>query len=311
MANWTDGPEYAPLDRPSAFETPAAEPLEVPPVVANPAAGAPVVQPDWQPPQAPVQPLAELVPRSGVEPRDPRAEFSTVGSAVSTGSAWGSAHSAAGTLQRPGWTPDQPLSTSAPVGAAAAAGTGSPSAPAAGPAFPPPTTAPSFPAPTTAPSYPAPTSVAGFPPPTGPAAGGFPQPGTPDWFAPPPQQHWQSPDQTVTIAQMWNGATPGVIIPLIIGALINPLSIVMLAVASLLAARVKYRLRQVRRLFAWTGGILAAIAVLSLLGSDFEFDNVWSVLSGWAQVACWVLPIVILFQVGAGIRANEPPQRPY
>ena len=28
MANWTDGPEYAPANRPSAFETPVAEPLE-------------------------------------------------------------------------------------------------------------------------------------------------------------------------------------------------------------------------------------------------------------------------------------------
>jgi len=291
MANWTDGPEYAPLDRPAAFETPLAEPLEVPPPVPNPAAEAPVVHPDWQPPQAAVIPLADLLPSSGPEPRDPRAEFTTVSSVLTGGSsAWGSAHSATGTLDRSGWTPDQPLGPVLPVNPVQAALPGS------------------VPAQPVGTSYPPPQQGLNFPPPQQPAPS-FPQPGTPDWFAPPPQDHWQPPNQTVTVAQMWNGTTPGVIIPLLVGALVNPLSLILLGLSAILAGRVQYRRAQVRRSYAWVGGFLAFIGVLSLFNSDF--DTTWSILSGWGQVACWVLPIVVLLQVGAGIRANEPPHRPY
>ena len=158
------------------------------------------------------------------------------------------------------------------------------------------------------PTAPAPTL--NFPPPQQ-AAPSFPQPGTPDWFAPPPQAQWHPPNQTVSVAQMWNAATPGVIIPLLVGALVSPLSLVMLVLSSVLAARVRYRRDQVRRSYVWAGTILAFTGVLSLLSSDFDFETAWGVLSGWAQLACWVLPIVVLLQVGAGIRANEPPQRPY
>jgi len=290
MANWTDGPEYAPLDRPLALETPLAEPLEVPPPVTNPAAGAPVVQPDMQPPQGEVVPLADLVPTSGSQPRDPHTEFTTVSSALTgTSTAWGSAHSATETLDRSGWTPDQPLGSAVPINTVQAALPGAVPAQPAGPTYPPP-------------------QGLNFPPPQQPAPS-FPQPGTPDWFAPPPQEHWQPPNQTVTVAQMWNGATPGVIIPLIIGALVNPLSLIMLGLSAILAGRVKYRRAQVRRSYALVGAFLAFIGVLSLFNSDF--DTTWSILSGWGQLACWVLPLVVLLQVGAGIRANEPPQRPY
>ena len=300
MANWTDGPEYAPLDRPAAFQTPAAEPLEVPVAAPNPAAGAPTVQPAWRAPEAASVPLEALVPAATLPPRDPRTEFSTISSVVTSGSAWGSAHSTSGTPDRAGWTPDQPLGTSAAAVQAQSAA----------PAFPPPSGAPrqaGFPPP--APSGPPPPAL-NFPPPQQ-SAPSFPQPGTPDWFAPPPQAHWHPPNQTVSVAQMWNAATPGVIIPLLVGALVSPLSLVMLVLSSVLAARVRYRRDQVRRSYVWAGTILAFTGVLSLLSSDFDFETAWGVLSGWAQLACWVLPIVVLLQVGAGIRANEPPQRPY
>lgn len=294
MANWTDGPEYAPLDRPTAFQTPAAQPLEVPVTPPNPAAGAPVVQPDWRPPEAATVPLEALVPAAALAPRDPRTEFSTVSSVVTSG-AWGSAHSASGTAGHPGWTPDQPLGTSAPVTSA-------------------PTSAPDFPPPTGAPQQ------LNFPPPSGPALDfpppqqstpSFPQPGTPDWFAPPRPAPWRPPNQTVSVAQMWNAATPGVIIPLLVGALVGPLSLVMLVVSSVLSTRVRYRRDQVRRSYVWAGAVIALTGALSLLGSDFDLETAWGAVSGWAQLACWVLPVVVLLQVGAGIRANEPPQRPY
>ncbi len=297
MANWTDGPEYAPLQRPAAFETPAARPLEVPPVVPNLADGAPPAQPEWQPPPTAAVPLDALVPASNLPARDPRAAFTTVSSLATTNSAWQSAHSTTGTLTQPAWTPTQPLGTSAP-----------PPTPAQGPAVAP--VAGAWPAPSGAPVVAAtPPRGLSFPPPAQ-APSTFPQPGTPDWFAPPTQGQWRPPDQSVTVAQMWQAATPGVIIPLIIGAFITPLSLVMLGAAALLSSRVRVRLAQVRRLFGYAFGLLAVIGVLSLFNSDFDLDSAWSVLSGWAQVLCWVVSIVVLLQVGAGIRANEPPSRP-
>ncbi len=303
MANWTDGPEYAPMERPAAFVTPATAPLEVPPAVPNPAAGPPPAHPAWHPPQAAGVPLDALVPRAGLEPGDPRAAFTTT-SSVATAGAWGSAHSTTGTLEQPGWTPTQPLTTSA-VGSSATAGAlGNPptgTVVASGPA--------SWPAPTGEPAV-APPRGLSFPPPQQ-AGSTFPQPGSPDWFAPPVQGQWRPPDQTVTVAQMWQAATPGLLIPMIVGALLNPLSLVMLSVAALLASRVRYRLVQVRRVFTWAFAFLAVVGTLTLFNSDFDLDSTWSVLSGWAQLLCWAVPIIVLLQVGAGIRANEPPSRPY
>ena len=303
MANWTDGPEYAPTQRPAAFETPLVAPLETPPVVPNPAAGAPVVQPAWQPPQGNSIPLEALVPRTQLDTRDPHAAFTTTSSLATAGSAWGSVHSSTGTLENPGWTPDQPLRTSAPI----TGGQGSTGDRAAWPA---PTGDPSQVGTMPAPSPgAAPTRGLNFPPPTQPPA--FPQRGTPDWFAPPTQGQWRPPDQSVTVGQMWRAATPGVMIPLIVGAILNPLSVVMLGVAALLAGRVQYRLSQVRRVFGWSLALLTAVGLLSLVNNDFDLSAAWTVMSGWAQLLCWAVPLIVLLLVGSGIRAHEPPSRPY
>lgn len=286
MANWTDGPEYAPLDRPDAFQAPEVEPLEAPPAVPDPAAGLPVTQPWWQPPQVAVMPLEALVPAAGLPPRDPRLEFSTVSSKITTGSVWGPTRAADDAAVVPVWTPDQPLGNPAAAGAGRDAASGGPSR-AAGP----------------------PPAALNFPPPQQ-ATPSFPQPGTPDWFAPPPQTRWQAPNQTVSVAQMWRGATPGAMIPLLLGALLSPLSVTMIVLSGFLASRVRYRPVQVRRSYLWAGGLLALIAAFSLLNNDFDPSIAWEVVAGWAQVVCWILPVVVMLQVGAGIRANEPPQRP-
>lgn len=285
MANWTDGPEYAPADRPDAFQAPAVEPLQAPAAPPDLAAGAPIAQPWWQPPQAAVVPLEALVPAAGLPPRDPRLEFTTVSTKLTTGSVWGPAQSER-SPGAPVWTPDQPLGNSSVL-----AGTRDPA------------TAPPFPAGP-------PAAALNFPPPQQ-AAPSFPQPGTPDWFAPPPQTRWQPPNQTVSVAQMWRAATPGVMITLIVGALLSPLSVAMVALSGLLASRVQYRVGQVRRSYLWVGGLLAVIATFSLLSNDFDLSTAWGVVAGWAQLACWILPVVVMLQVGAGIRANEPPQRPW
>ena len=62
MASWEDGPEYAPIERPDGFSVPSAAPLSVTEPYVQHAADAPIVRPVFGTPQAPVRPLADLVP---------------------------------------------------------------------------------------------------------------------------------------------------------------------------------------------------------------------------------------------------------
>lgn len=151
MADWTDGSEYAPVERPGGFASPRVAPLEAP-------AGASVVEaprPDDHAPAAFEQPeapaLESLVPRS-TSRRDPHEAFTEVGD-ISSG--WGAAHST--------WRPTMPLGE-VPEPAAAN--------------FPPPSGAPVVAAPTVDTPGPAPTpqQLAGFPPPAGPSVA-LPPPG--------------------------------------------------------------------------------------------------------------------------------------
>ncbi len=126
MASWTDGPEYAPVERPAAFAAPDAPPLTGAPPLTDLSAGAPVLPPAaFEEPRDPVPALAALVPSHGPS-RDPQQPFLVESALVTAGSAWGSAHSAAA-VAAPNWQPplgpartaDQPYaSTYAPPGAA-------------------------------------------------------------------------------------------------------------------------------------------------------------------------------------------------
>jgi hypothetical protein len=106
MATWEDGPEYAPIERPSDFQTPAAPPLDVAPPYAQVAAWAPKSRPVFDSPEAPVAPLSTLTPVRE-EPRDPQEPFAVVSSTMTSDSAWGAVHWAAPTGQpsATGWTP--------------------------------------------------------------------------------------------------------------------------------------------------------------------------------------------------------------
>lgn len=285
MANWTDGPEYAPAERPAAFETPDVPALDAPPPVANPAAGAPAEQPRFEVPATPVTPLDQLVPASTQAPRDPQTAFSVVTSALTSQSAWGAAHS--GTPGQGAWTPAQPLGPDAAW---------TPDQPLTQSTV-------------TTVTYPAPAGA--YPPPQVNQTSPFPQPGTADWFAPPPA--WSRPvtgPQPVTIAQMWAAATPGVIVPLIVGALFSGLSVMMLALSFSLTSRVTHRRNQVRIAYGVAGLALLAIGAVSLLDPAIDLPMLWDVISQWAQYVCWPLPVALLLICGAGLRAGEPPERP-
>ena len=105
MATWEDGPEYAPIERPSAFQNPDAPPLDVAPPYAQVAAWAPKSRPEFDSPEGPVAPLSTLAPERE-EPRDPQEPFAVVSSTMTSDSAWGAVHWAAPTGQpsAAGWT---------------------------------------------------------------------------------------------------------------------------------------------------------------------------------------------------------------
>jgi hypothetical protein len=75
MATWTDGPEYAPLVRPSAFVAPAAAELESPaPAPLATAEEPPAVEPSFVPPEQATPDLRALVP-SAAPGRNPNLPF--------------------------------------------------------------------------------------------------------------------------------------------------------------------------------------------------------------------------------------------
>jgi len=74
MASWQDGPEYAPLARPSAFVMPDAEPLQVDPAPVSPSDTAPQEEPRFTAPEQDQPALAALAP-SAAPGRNPNLPF--------------------------------------------------------------------------------------------------------------------------------------------------------------------------------------------------------------------------------------------
>lgn len=136
----------------------------------------------------------------------------------------------------------------------------------------------------------------------------FPAPNTPAWFAPPPQNRVPAPPPSVSVGQIWRAATPGVLVPLLLGMVFSWLSLLMLAVSFALSARIPYRRETIRNSYLAGLGFLG-IAGLSSLFSDSSSDLLFEALSGAAQFVCFVLPIVVGLTVGSALRAGERPDR--
>ncbi len=117
MATWEDGPEYAPVEWPSAFVAPDALPLTAAAPHLDASAGASVVPPErFEQPKEAVPALADLVPAPG-DVRDPAEPFHVASAVMTAGSAWGSAHSTqafAVPAALPAWTPDQAVASAYP-----------------------------------------------------------------------------------------------------------------------------------------------------------------------------------------------------
>lgn len=137
----------------------------------------------------------------------------------------------------------------------------------------------------------------------------FPAPNTPQWFAPPPESRVPAAPPPVSIGQIWRAATPGVLIPLVLGMFFSWLSILLLAVSFALSARIAYRKQAVRRAYAGAIIFVGLAGVLSVLASGLDSDLLFGALSSGAQLACIALPFVIGLIVGAALRAGERPDR--
>lgn len=268
MATWEDGPEYAPIHRPDGFQVPEVAPLDQAPARHHLSAGAPLVRPQFSHPEASLRPLESLVPAPG-DTRNPAEPFAVAASTItSTDSAWSAAH----------WSPP----------------TGPPVAPAQN--WGPPTTVPAgVPAPLEHGSYP---SAPAGPDPNvpihlhdqaPPPPGGFPAPGTPQWFAPtgpPPVQH---PPQNGSLdpKKFFAALTPALVIVLGIGTLFAALAPVFLFVGFGLSTRVTVAADKVRKVFIgaaifWgvAGPLLGFVQQPGSIGGWYDW------VGGAAQIAC-------------------------
>ncbi|MDO5533578.1 MAG: hypothetical protein Q4F65_02865 [Propionibacteriaceae bacterium] len=290
MATWTDGPEYAPLTRPDVFVVPDAapalttdEPDAPADVPAVPDAGG---RPDYTAPDA--LPLDATVPADADAPsRDPKEAFDVAATPVTSWTSTAASPSAL-SAQSPSAQSPSPHGMPAPEGEPVPLDP--PPAPSANPSAWGHAHAPHWPEQQQA----------------------WPEPQQPAW--PAHQQAWpeQQPQgpQPVTLSTLTRATTPGVLISLGIGALVAPLSLPLLMVASVLGSRVRYRRSLIGRLYS---GAIAGSLVLALLGQfltrgTLDAFSWFAAASDWARLGCLVLLVVIPLVVWDALRRNERPE---
>lgn len=278
MATWEDGPEYAPLERPDAFDAPSMSTADLTPPPPAPAeAPAPLARPAFADPSQPGPPLADLVPAPPAQ-RDPNEPFDVVASlATADSSAWAAAH----------WSP--PASPAPPL----------PPAPPLQPAQLPPQ-ANQFQA----------------PPPYPPAGAPYPAPGTPQWFVPGPgYQQPAYPPAKPTARTVLAAVTPGVLISLAIGGLIWTLAPVTVVLAYLLTGRMTHGRTPTRATFGVVLGLLGAVGLLALVSADGLFSQWWDTVAAWACFGSWVLLVASIIAAYRALQQGRPdpppgPRRP-
>lgn len=324
MADWTDGAQYAPVERPEAFVMPRAEALEGHSKPAHPADGRPVQQPEhFEAPQAVA--LAELAPSQGPR-RDPSEAFHTASSGVG---AWGAAHAWHPTLplgpvaQEPltdDPAPDFPPPAGLPTVPVAAPGQQSP-APAQLPAgslaqLPPPTGAPvPLPPPASAataqpPVAPQPAQQTPLPQAPGPQASAAQAPVRRGPFDPAPPGYQPGQETQAQRDQQWQQSTRQVPAPrpqepmpdritlpylvqqvgwlmlavLAFGAVVPTFSWILLLVASILANRSRAGVLLMRQTYSAVIWGLLALWVVSTFTG-----NSYGALDSWARLACGLM----------------------
>ena len=278
MATWEDGPEYAPVERPSAFDAPAAvRPLEKAPPREVASAGAPSTPPEFDQ-HADLAPLAEHHPDRGPQ-RDPRAPYDVASSVLTE------ADSAWSTIVHYHVQPEEH--------------------PAPPHGFPPPATPLAH-----DPRVPfAATGPAGH---TGAPAvpGSF---GAPEVLPPaPPGPQPTSP----RFGEVFNAVTAPTFITLLIGGLAMAvplfgwLSPLMFILAFLTSGRIAYRQHWVRLAFLVGVGALGTTVVVGLLFSPVDLLAYFQLVQAVSTVVCWLVLFAVLGIVWQALAANETPQHP-
>lgn len=317
MADWRDGPEYAPQERPDAF-TPAGAPELAEAAPAAPAPDAPADQPEFTASGADI-PLHALAAPGG-DQRDPHASFNVVSTPLATlpdvPTPAQPTQPMALTTQPSGsapWTPPASPPPLAPLQQASAWGA------AHAPQAPPRTHDVRAPQqPMALPDLP-PVNPPGGPPGhpgQGPQVNpqNFPTRQDASWYAPYDGPAHPQRTDPVTARDLVNAADPVVLAVLAAGGLLPFFGLSWLAppllfLAAVLATqRVRYRTRAVRTTFwvACGSSVLMSALVFSASYSPYIWEF-WAPLSGLSQFSCWVVTGVLLLVVSGALRRGERP----
>lgn len=240
MATWQDGPEYAPLARPSAFVAPVAVPLEAPAPSAEPAlvgtasaipVGVAELEPSFVPPEQPTPDLRALVP-SAAPGRNPNLPFESATTPLTSAVEAPTSRSPlepfdTGGPSLTGYLPPQPV-----LQPAAQVNPG-----------------------------PLPMSMAQ------------------QWAPPAPSTRVSGP-RPVAVGQIWQATTGWVLVPLLIGMFVNPIAPVCLLVAAVSTAQVRYRRAIVRRAYQIAGvGVVGISLLVATMDDSSDFWTLVAVLS--------------------------------
>lgn len=305
MADWTDGPEYAPHDRPRAFVEPQAAPLSQAAARPGPApeTAAPAPRDYSAPPSAPA--LTALVPPVPQQ-RDPREAFDVAGSPLTRWTTGPGQPTEVAAERRA----EDPFVTSTALVDGVAPPAPSWPTPPRGEAWAPPQRIDAWPPapPSVPPSQPsgspaAPTATGPYAP--VPLPSQFPSPGQTPWQSPPPNF------RTTGVGEIARAVTPGVLICLVVGLLVQPLAAALLLVAWSLSTRIRYRRRIVLGTF---GGVSFAVLVASLLDmladrGRFDLFSLPEYANGWATFAHLGLLVTVPLIVGEAMRRGEQPEQ--
>lgn len=278
MASWEDGPEYAPVERPSGYTEPAVEPLEMAPPRETPFADVPMVRPRDYAVQGDERPLSSYEPELGPS-RDPGQPFEVARSTMTeVDSAWGLVHHYH--VDAEGWPPPSD------------------------PAYPDPRT-------------PIQVHGAGQPAAFAPTPGHDPEwlPDSPvqaHWGSP----ETAPTPRAVTFGAVINAMTVPTFAILLIGGLaiavpfFSWLSPLMFILAFATATQIAYRRHWVRNTFLVASGALGATLVAGALMSGGSLRTLMELVTAVSTATCWIVLAALMVIMWQALSNGEQPDPP-